>query len=305
VIGRRRFTGLGLGLGAAAALGWPATGKGGPAMASRKIPSSGEAIPVVGLGTWQTFDLPSGAGAAARAPLVQVMAGLLAAGGTVVDSSPMYGRAEEVVGDVLAELHPAASPFLATKVWTRGGREGEAQLAESMRRFRVRTLDLAQVHNLLDVDVHLPMLRERKRSGVVRYVGITHYTTSAFADLERRMRAGPVDFVQLPYSVTVRDAEKRLLPAAAEAGVAVLVNRPFEEGAMFRTVKGRPLPSYAAELGCTAWSQLFLKFILAHPAVTCVIPATADPRHLAENVAAGSGPLPDEALRERIAAELR
>jgi len=305
VIGRRGFTGLGLGLGAAAALGWPAVGRGGRAMASRKIPSSGEAIPVVGLGTWQTFDLPAGAGAAARAPLVEVVRGLLDAGGSVVDSSPMYGRAEEVVGDVLADLRPAGKPFLATKVWTRGGREGEAQLAESMRRFRVRTLDLAQVHNLLDVDVHLPMLRERKRSGVVRYVGITHYTTSAFADLERRMRAGPVDFVQLPYSAAVRDAEARLLPAASESGVAVLVNRPFEEGAIFRAVRGRPLPGYAAELGCTAWSQLFLKFILSHPAVTCVIPATADPRHLAENVAAGSGPLPDAALRDRIAGELR
>jgi aryl-alcohol dehydrogenase-like predicted oxidoreductase len=267
-------------------------------MLTRKIPRSGEAVPAIGLGTWQTFDV--GADPAERAPLAEVLRRFLAGGGTLIDSSPMYGRAEEVVGDLLARAKPPARPFLATKVWTRGREAGEAQLEASVRRMRARPLDLAQVHNLLDVETHLPTLRAWKAAGRIRYLGITHYTASAFDDLERLLRAGPVDFVQLPYSVATRGAEARLLPAAAETGTAVLVNRPFEEGELFRRVKGRPLPDWAAELGCTAWSQVFLKFILAHPAVTCVIPATSKPAHLDENLRAGHGPLPDAALLRRI-----
>ncbi|MFO0581913.1 MAG: aldo/keto reductase [Anaeromyxobacter sp.] len=268
-------------------------------MLTRKIPRSGEALPVIGLGTWQTFDV--GGDANARAPLAEVLETFLAAGGRVVDSSPMYGTSEEVVGDLLAAVK-ARHPFVATKIWTRGKAEGEAQLADSMRKLRVRTLDLGQVHNLLDREHHLATLRDRKRAGLVRYVGITHYTSSAFADLERLMRTEAVDFVQLPYSAAVRGAEARLLPAAADTGTAVLVNRPFEEGALFARVRGKPLPDWAEGLGCTSWSQVFLKFILAHPAVTCVIPATAKPRHLEENVEAGTGPLPDRALLRKIAA---
>jgi aryl-alcohol dehydrogenase-like predicted oxidoreductase len=271
-------------------------------MLTRPIPRTGEPLPAVGLGTWQTFDV--GEGRAERAPLAEVLRRFFAAGGTVVDSSPMYGRAEQVTGDLLEAAPPPRRPFLATKVWTRGREAGEAQLEESVRRMRARPLDLAQVHNLLDVEAHLPMLRAAKAAGRIRYLGLTHYTPSAFGELERLLRAEKVDFVQLPYSIATRDAERRLLPAAAETGTAVLVNRPFEEGDLFRAVKGRALPAWAPELGCEAWSQVFLKFILSHPAVTCVIPATSKPAHLDENLRAGLGPLPDEALRRRMVADL-
>jgi aryl-alcohol dehydrogenase-like predicted oxidoreductase len=300
---RRRFLALGAGALAAAALPRGARAQGrSSAMLTRPIPRTREPLPVIGLGTWQTFDV--GEGASERAPLAEVLRRLLAGGGTVIDSSPMYGRAEAVTGDLLEAERPRRRPFLATKVWTRGREAGEAQLEESVRRMRARPLDLAQVHNLLDVEAHLPTLRAWKEAGRIRYLGVTHYTPSAFAELERLLRAERLDFVQVPYSIATRDAERRLLPAAAETGTAVLVNRPFEEGELFRVVKGRPLPGFAAELGCTAWSQVFLKFILGHPAVTCVIPATSKPAHLEENLGAGRGALPDEALRRRMAAEL-
>jgi aryl-alcohol dehydrogenase-like predicted oxidoreductase len=272
-------------------------------MATRKIPRSDEPLPVIGLGTWQTFD--AGPSEAERAPLVRVLESFLGAGGRVIDSSPMYGRAEEVTGDLLARLPGAPRPFLATKVWTRGREAGEAQIRDSMRRMRASPLDLLQIHNLLDWKVHLPTLRALKARGVIRYLGVTHYSPAAFDELEAIVRDEKVDFVQLPYSAGRREAEARLLPAAAETGTAVLVMRPFEEGELFRAVKGRPLPPWAAELGATAWSQVFLKFILSHPAVTAVLPATANPAHLAENVAAGRGPLPDAALRKRMERDLR
>lgn len=271
-------------------------------MRTRKIPSSGEALPVVGLGTWQTFDV--GPSEEERAPRLEVLRAFLAAGGRVVDSSPMYGRAEEVTGDLVARLGGAPRPFLATKVWTTGKEAGEAQVRESLRRLRVERLDLLQIHNLLDWRTHLPVLRELKTAGKIRYLGITHYARSAFGEMERLLRAERLDFVQLPYSAASREAEGRLLPAAAETGTAVLVMRPFEEGELFRAVRGKPLPAWAKELGASAWSQVLLKFILAHPAVSAVLPATANPRHLAENVLAGSGPLPDAALRKRILKEL-
>jgi aryl-alcohol dehydrogenase-like predicted oxidoreductase len=300
-LGRRPF----LALGAAGLLAGALRASAGAAerrrMLTRKIPRSGEALPAIGLGTWQTFDVEDGP---ARAPLREVLRRFLEAGGRVIDSSPMYGRAEETTGDLLAALRPAAAPFLATKVWTRGREEGERGLAESFRRMRTSRLDLVQVHNLLDVETHLATLRAWKAEGRIRYLGATHWVPSAFGDLERLVRSAGLDFVQLPYSVATRDAEERLLPAAADAGVAVLVNRPFEEGALFRTVRGKRLPAWAKELGCRAWSEVFLKFILGHPAVTSVLPATSKPEHLAENVRAGFGPLPDEALRRRIAAEL-
>jgi aryl-alcohol dehydrogenase-like predicted oxidoreductase len=271
-------------------------------MLTRPIPRTGERLPAVGLGTWQTFDV--GEDLADRAPLAEVLRRFLAGGGTVIDTSPMYGRAERVTGDLLAASPPPQRPFLATKVWTRGREAGEAQLAESVRRLRAGPLDLAQVHNLLDVGAHLPTLRAWQGAGRVRYVGITHYTPSAFPELERLIRAERLDFVQLPYSIATRAAEARLLPAAAETGTAVLVNRPFEEGELFRRVKGRALPGWADELGCTSWAEVFLKFILGHPAVTCVLPATSKAAHLEENLRAGRGPLPDEALRRRMAADL-
>lgn len=264
----------------------------------RAIPSSKETLPVIGLGTWQTFDVGSDLGE--RAPLRQVLQRFVALGGRVVDSSPMYGRAEAAVGDLAAELGLRDSLFLATKVWTSGREAGIAQMETSLRRLRTRVLDLMQVHNLVDWRTHLKTLRDWKRSGRIRYLGVTHYTASAYGELEAIMKAEPLDFVQLNYSVVERDAERRLLPLATERGVAVLINRPFAEGALFRRVRGQTLPSWAAEIGCTSWAQLFLKWIAAHPAVTCVIPATSRPEHLEDNMQAGTGPLPDAAMRERI-----
>jgi len=271
-------------------------------MQTRPIPKSGEAIPVIGLGTWQTFDV--GESESERARLRDVLAQFFAAGGRVIDSSPMYGRAEAVTGDLLAALAPTEAPFLATKVWTRGKREGIAQMERSLSRMRTKHMDLMQVHNLVDWETHLPVLREWKQAGRIRYVGITHYAQSAFGELERLMRTEALDFVQLPYSLASREAEKRLLPAAADTGTAVLVMQPFDSGALFQRVRGKALPPWAADFACESWAQLFLKFILSHPAVTCPIPATANPKHLADNVAAGSGPLPDAAARKRILALL-
>ena len=281
---------------------------------TRPIPRTGEAIPAVGLGTWQTFDVGSDAGdaSAERAPLADVLEAFLGGGGRVIDSSPMYGRAEGVVGDLLAARtggvgaapHPSRSPFLlpflATKVWTRGRAEGEAQMRRSMQLMRTQRMDLMQVHNLVDWRTHLETLRAWKKEGLVRYIGVTHYQLGAFGDLERIATKESIDFVQLPYSIVTRDAEERLLPAAAASGVAVLVMRPFEEGALFARVRGKPLPPWAADFDCASWAQFFLKFILGHPAVTCPIPATASAKHLRDNLGAGRGRLPDAATRKKM-----
>ncbi|HQR29281.1 MAG TPA: aldo/keto reductase [Anaeromyxobacteraceae bacterium] len=274
----------------------------GGAMTDRPVPRTGERLPVVGLGTWQTFDV--GSSPADRAPLAEVLRLLLAGGGRVIDSSPMYGRAESVVGDLLSAA-PGPRPFLATKVWTSGKAAGEAQMRESMRLMRTDRMDLMQVHNLLDWETHLPVLRAWKEQGRIRYLGVTHYATSSFPLLERLLATEALDFVQLPYSIAGREAEKRLLPAAAASGTAVLVMRPFEEGALFSAVRDRPLPGWAAEIGAASWAQVFLKYVLSHPAVTSAIPATRKPAHMADNLAAGSGPLPDERMRRRMAADFR
>lgn len=263
-------------------------------MHTRSIPSTGEQLPVIGLGTWSTFDV--GDSAADRAPLHDVVQRFFAAGARVIDSSPMYGRAEAVAGELLASSDIKA--FVATKVWTRGKARGIAEMERSIE--LLGHVDLMQVHNLLDTDVHMPTLRAWKAEGRIRYIGVTHYQLGAFDELETWVRSGTIDFVQLPYSVRVRDAEKRLLPAAADNGCAVLVMRPFEEGALFDAVRGKPLPDVATELGCTSWSQVFLEWILGHPAVTCPIPATSKPQHVAENLRAGVGPLPNEEQRARI-----
>jgi diketogulonate reductase-like aldo/keto reductase len=290
-----------LALMAAAAAGRP--GPAGAAILQRSIPSSGEAIPAVGLGTWRTFDV--GAAAAERAPLKGVLQRFVALGGRVIDSSPMYGAAESVVGDLGAEAGVDERLFLATKVWTSGREAGIAQMEQSFRRLRARRMDLMQIHNLLDWRTHLATLREWKAAGRVRYVGVTHYTAGAHDELERVLRSEPLDFVQVNYSLGERDAERRLLPAARERGVAVLVNRPFSEGGLFRRVRATALPPWAADIGCESWAQIFLKWILAHPAVTCVIPATSRVQHLEDNMKAGTGPLPDETMRTRIAEALR
>jgi aryl-alcohol dehydrogenase-like predicted oxidoreductase len=280
-------------------------------MNTRPIPRTNEAIPTVGLGTWQAFDVD----AAGRAPLVEVVKQFLAAGGRVIDSSPMYGRAEAVVGEVLAELGATGTPFLATKVWTRGKREGIAQMAQSRQRMCAERsgaaesgaacrIQLMQIHNLLDWQTHLPVLRDMKQAGVIRYLGVTHYAHAELPQIERLMRTEALDFIQIPYNVADRAVEARVLPAAADTGTAVIVMRPFEEGALFRRVRGKALPGWAADVDCTSWAQLFLKFIIGHPAVTCPIPATSDPGHLADNLQAGVGRLPDAAQRRAIVAAL-
>jgi diketogulonate reductase-like aldo/keto reductase len=270
-------------------------------MRTRPIPRTGEQLPVIGMGTYRTFDV--GESEEVRRPLREVLRRLFEGGGRVIDSSPMYGRAEQVVGDL---LDPSQHPFLATKVWTSGREEGIAQMRRSMRLMSRadRPFDLMQIHNLVDWRTHVPTLRAWKEAGTIRYWGITHYTESAFGEMESIVRTEKPDFVQLPYSVGAREAEKRLLPACAENRVAVLVERPFEAGSLFRDVVKRPLPAWAAEIDCTSWAQVFLKFILGHPAVTCPIPATSRPEHMADDVRAGYGRLPDEKLRRRIVAEL-
>jgi diketogulonate reductase-like aldo/keto reductase len=266
----------------------------------RPIPSSRETLPAVGLGTWRAFDV--GAAAAERAPLEAVLRRLVELGGRVVDSSPMYGAAESVVGDLATKLKITDTLFLATKVWTSGKRAGVEQLEQSLRRLRTRRLDLMQIHNLLDWRTHLRTLREWKEAGRIRYLGVTHYTASGYDELERVLSDETLDFVQINYSLGEREAERRILPLAQDRRVAVIVNRPFLDGALFREVRGRALPPWAAELGCESWAQFFLKWILAHPAVTCVIPGTSRPEHVADNMKAGVGILPDSATRERMSA---
>jgi diketogulonate reductase-like aldo/keto reductase len=265
---------------------------------SRKIPSSGEALPVIGVGTWQTFD--AGNDPAARAPLAEVLKLFAQAGGRVVDSSPMYGSSEAVAGDLIAQLGLRERLFIATKVWTSGEAEGIAQMNESFRRLRVERMDLMQVHNLVDVATHTKTLQEWKKQGRVRYIGITHYTSSAYAEVERWMKTRNYDFLQINYSLAEREAEQRILPLARELNIAVIANRPFAEGALFRRTKGKALPPWAAELGIGSWAQYFLKWIVGHPSLSCAIPGTAKPEHMRDNIAAGMGTLPDEAARKKM-----
>ncbi|MEQ1807679.1 MAG: aldo/keto reductase [Burkholderiaceae bacterium] len=267
-------------------------------MHTRPIPSSGEALPVIGLGTYVGFDVT--AGHTKHAHLPGVLDALFGAGGSVIDSSPMYGRAEATTGALLSAPPARPRAFIATKVWTRGRDAGVKQMQQSMKLLRTQCIDLMQVHNLLDWQIHLATLRDWKAAGHIRYLGVTHYTSSAYADLEAVLRAEPLDFVQLNYSVADRAAEQRLLPLAAERGVAVLVNLPLGSGAVLRSVKHVALPPIAAELECTSWAQLLLKYVIGHPVVTCAIPGTGKAAHMADNARAGTGPLPDAALRERI-----
>jgi diketogulonate reductase-like aldo/keto reductase len=270
-------------------------------IATRPIPSSGEVLPVIGLGTWQTFDV----GRTERRPLEEVLYRFVDLGGRLVDSSPMYGRSEEVVGEITARLGLRERLFFATKVWTTGKRAGLAQIEESARLLRSPKIDLLQVHNLLDVDTQLETLRSWKQEGRVRYIGASHYTASAYAKVARVLRREKLDFLQINYSIVEPEAEEAILPLAADRGVAVIANRPFGGGAGLRRVAARPLPSRAAELACESWAELFLKWILANPHVTCVIPATGDRLHLERNMRAGSGPFPDPAQRRAIADAIR
>ena len=266
---------------------------------TRTIPRTGESLPVVGLGTWQTFDVPEQK--SAREPLKLVLRRFAQGGGSVIDSSPMYGNSESVVGDLATELGILKQLFLATKVWTRGREAGIQQMEQSFQRLRTHRVDLMQVHNLLDWRTHLPTLRRWKEEKRIRYIGVTHYTASAYVELAGVLEQHDVDFVQLNYSIAEREAEQRLLPLAVDRQIAVLVNRPFAEGVLFRRTRGKSLPPWAKQIGCATWSQFFLKFIISHPAVTCAIPATSKLDHLLENMQAGVGPLPDRELRERMA----
>jgi diketogulonate reductase-like aldo/keto reductase len=265
------------------------------------MPSTGEMLPAIGCGTWKTFDV--GASVSERGPLSDVLRVMFEGGGSLIDSSPMYGRSEEVVGDLVdLDKKPADGVFIATKVWTRGREAGAAQMSRSMALLKAKPLDLIQVHNLLDWRTHLATLRDWKAAGKVRYIGITHYSASAHADLEAVMRSESIGFVQVNCALDDRAAEQRLLPLASERGIAVLINRPFGEGALLRRLSRRALPSFAAEIGCANWAELALKYLVANEAVTCVIPATRQPGHMASNVAAGTGRLPDADMRRRILA---
>jgi len=267
----------------------------------RMIPAgSGEALPLVGMGTWNTFDIEA---QAPRESLLQVAQEFYAAGARVLDTSPMYGEAEAVCGEIMAKLERRPQTFLATKVWTRGLEAGRAQIQRSLQLLRTTQLDLLQIHNLLDWRVHTATLRDLKAAGTVRFIGITHYTEAAHADLEAVLRAESFDFVQVNYSLVTRAAEARLLPFCQERGIGVLVNRPFEEGQLLRRLRGQPLPPYAAEIGCADWAQFCLKFIISHSAVSCVIPASSTALHMRSNLQAGCGPLPDAELRRRMVAD--
>lgn len=268
-------------------------------MLRRPVPRSGELLPVIGLGTYNVFDVAPHA--PEMAELKQVLKIFVAGGASVVDSSPMYGRAESVVGELASELALHPSLFLATKVWTSGREAGIRQMQHSLRVMRTQRIDLMQVHNLLDLATHLKTLREWKRAGTIRYLGITHYHSGAYGELERLLKTRDYDFVQFNYSLAEREAETRLMPVAAETGTAVIVNRPFAQGALFATVRNQVLPAWAAEFDCASWAQFFLKYILAQPAVTCVIPGSGKVRHMADNLGAGTGRLPDAGQRKRMA----
>ena len=269
---------------------------------TRRIPSSGEALTVIGLGSWITFNV--GNDRTARGQCVEVVRSFFAAGGRMIDSSPMYGSSQPTIGFALAQLgHPAAL-FSAEKVWTSDAARGPAQMQASREYWGVPRFDLMQVHNLLAWQQHLPRLFDMKAAGQLRYVGITTSEGRRHAEIETVMRTQPIDFVQISYNLLDRQVEQRILPLAQERGIAVIVNRPFREGALLDALARHPLPGWAAEIGCTVWAQVALKFVVTHPAVTCAIPATSQVDHVRQNMAAALGPMPDAALRARMAREV-
>jgi len=289
---------------ALAPLAWPALAQ--PVAAApvlvRRIPSSGEAVPVVGLGSWITFNV--GNDPKERDACSEVVRAFFAAGGRLIDSSPMYGSSQPVIGHALAKLGSPAALFSAEKVWVGDASRGAAQMEASRAFWGVPRFDLMQVHNLLSWEEHLPRLQDMKAAGHLRYVGISTSEGRRHAELERIMRTQKIDFVQLTHNLLDREAEKRLLPLAQERGIAVLVNRPFRQGALLDQLARHPLPGWAGEIGCSNWAQVALKFVVSHPAVTCAIPATSQVAHLRQNMGAALGPLPDAALRERMAREV-
>ncbi len=265
---------------------------------TRRIPGHNESLPVVGLGTWQTFDV--GNSREERSPQREVLKALIGKGGRVVDSSPMYGRSERVVGDLAADLGIVDELFMATKVWTGGKQAGIDQMEQSMQRMHKSPMDLMQIHNLVDWKTHMPTLTGWKEKGKIRYIGITHYMESAYSDMEQIMKNYPIDFIQLNYAITYRAAENSILPLARDKGIAVLINRPYQGGSLFRKTRGHHLPDWAASFDCNSWGQFFLKYILSNKAVTCVIPGTSKPHHMIDNLGAGLGELPDELTRKKM-----
>jgi diketogulonate reductase-like aldo/keto reductase len=268
------------------------------AMLTRAVPSTGETLPVIGLGTWQAFDVDLSSDN--RRQLGDVLSLFVKLGGRVIDTSPMYGRAEDVIGELTTALGIQDRIFLATKVWTRGKQNGIKSMERSMTLLRAKRIDLMQVHNLVDVQTQLATLREWKAQGRIRYLGVTHYEAGAFADVERIMRSEKLDFVQINYSLMEREAEERVLPLARERGIAVIVNRPFGGGDLFNRTRSKPLPDWAAEFDCHSWAQFLLKWIVTNPAVACAIPATNKPHHLEDNMEGGIGRLPDAKMRQRM-----
>jgi diketogulonate reductase-like aldo/keto reductase len=268
------------------------------AMHTQPIPSSGEKLPVIGMGTWQTFDV------ADPAPLEEVLKVFSELGGKLLDSSPMYGKSEQVAGDLIEKLGLREKLFIATKVWTKGKAEGIAQMEASMKKLRAKPIDLMQVHNLLDVGAHLDTLRGWKKDGLVRYLGVTHYTASQHEAVAKLVASETLDFLQINYSLGEREAEDKLLPLAKDRSVAVIANRPFAGGELFKKLREKPLPGWAKEIECESWAQVMLKFVVSHPAMTCAIPATSKVAHVRDNMKAGYGVMPDEAMRKRIAAEV-
>jgi diketogulonate reductase-like aldo/keto reductase len=290
-------------LAGAAAAAWPAAASAQQRFAHTKpIPSTGEALPVVGLGTWITFNV--GNDAEARDSCAEVMRAFFAAGGRLIDSSPMYGSSQNVVGYGLGKLGRPEALFSADKVWISSGSAGPSQIETSRRNWNVPLFDLLQVHNLLSWEAHLNTLFRKKAAGEVRYVGITTSEGRRHRDFERIMRQHPLDFVQITYNILDREVEERILPLARDRGIAVIVNRPFQEGALLKRLAKHPLPSWAQEIECKSWAQFVLKFIVSQPAVTCAIPATTRVDHVTENMAAAQGPIPDEAMRARMIAHV-
>ncbi len=267
-------------------------------MLTRPIPGIDESIPVVGLGTWEVFDV-----AGSREEIAtrkEIVDQLVAMGGSVIDSSPMYRRSEEIVGDIIRADGNRDDLFLATKVWIDGKSAGESQMRRSLELMNAGVIDLMQVHNLRDVDVHMATIREWQEDGRIRYNGITHYTASAHRSMESAMQENKPQFIQINYSMGERQAEQRVLPLAQDLGIAVLINRPFMEGELFSAVRNRELPDWASDFA-QSWGQFFLKFIISHPAVTCVIPGTSQPHHMVDNLGAGFGNLPNAATRQKMA----
>ncbi len=291
MMNRREFIATSAALGASAAIAEERS------MLTRPIPSTGEALPVIGLGTYGVFDVQgTPAEIADRRVILDALSG---AGGSVIDTSPMYNRSERIIGDVIAAGGDRTDYFLATKVWTTGQGAGVEQMRRSGELMRADVIDLMQVHNLRDTETHMATIRELQQDGFIRYTGLTHYRASAMDALEAEMLAYKPDFVQINYSLAEREADRRILPIAQDEGIAVIINRPYQSGDLFRSVRGQDVPGWAADFAAS-WGQFFLKYIVSHPAVTCAIPATSKPHHMRDNLEAGFGPLPDRAMRNRM-----